>query len=55
MASYLVQETDGTSKFLLEDSSGSILLETSVAGGGSFTNLLLLGIGVLAALLLAFG
>lgn len=31
MASYLVQEADGTSQFLLEDSSGSLLLEISVA------------------------
>ena len=31
--SYLVQEADGTSQFLLEDGSGSILLEIAVATG----------------------
>jgi hypothetical protein len=32
-SNYLVQETDGTSKFTLEDSSGAVLLESSTSGG----------------------
>lgn len=28
---YLVQESDGTSRFLLEDGSGFIILETSIS------------------------
>lgn len=33
--SYLVREEDGTSHFLLEDGSGSIILETAVEIGGT--------------------
>jgi hypothetical protein len=31
MDEYLVQESDGTSKFTLEDGSGSLLLEVAAA------------------------
>lgn len=37
MADYVVQESDGISKFLLEDGSGALLLE--LQGGVAFTQL----------------
>lgn len=37
MPSYLVKEEDGTSKYILEDSSGDILLEESVPASGAVT------------------
>jgi hypothetical protein len=39
--SYLVQEEDGTSRLILEDSSGDLLLEESVASTTSGCHLLL--------------
>ena len=39
MADYVVQESDGTSKFTLEDASGAILLEVQPAAGALFVNL----------------
>jgi len=35
-AEYLLQE-DGTSKVMLEDGSGFLLLESSTSGGGGFS------------------
>ncbi len=42
---YLVREEDGTSLFLLEDGSGSILLETALPTSSSPQVMLPMGLG----------